>query len=376
MKISLAVALLCLVVSCRHQKYESDNWYFDDESAAYVKSGTTDTDASKIMLRLSGIKHGMPFYKGYAYVINTEGKLGVIDEKGNWKTTPLFENTNRYCDGIFDTRYDSTMIAVQVGGKWGYANHKGEIVIEPIYDIAYGFAHESPHSLVGIVNTSGQMCIGVIDRKGDYVIVPQPLHYGIEVYSKPVKADSGLQPKQLGDKWGFATADGTIKIAATHDEVGPFVCGFAPVRTGDNWTYINSDGKLSYSRHEVCKAFPFDQSGKAAVMMPEGNKYYRETIVGEDEWGEVIVQVDTINELFVECGFINRACTKANVHEENFMGFYLPNSYVAFLIAYDDGVILFVPNEKEATMCGAWSAHGEKETFGVGGQPTLMDIDY
>ena len=55
---------------------------------------------------------------------------------------------------------------IQDGSKWGYVNEKGKMVIEPEYDLAFGFYE----GLAAIVKDKK---MGYINNKGDYVIEPQ-----------------------------------------------------------------------------------------------------------------------------------------------------------------------------------------------------------
>lgn len=84
---------------------------------------------------------------------------------------------------------------VQQGGKYGFVDRDGKIVINPQFD-----------------------------RAGDFA--------------------EGLAPVRLGNKWGFVGTDGKYTVNPQFDDAGGFVDGLAAVRLGDQWGYIGKDGKF------------------------------------------------------------------------------------------------------------------------------------
>ena len=61
---------------------------------------------------------------------------------------------------------NDTLYPISSGGKWGYVNVNGKMVIDPQYDLAYGFYEE----LAAVVKDNK---MGYINNKGEYVIEPQ-----------------------------------------------------------------------------------------------------------------------------------------------------------------------------------------------------------
>ncbi|MBO9599319.1 MAG: WG repeat-containing protein, partial [Cohnella sp.] len=67
---------------------------------------------------------------------------------------------------------DATLDLLDVGGKWGYADKKGKMVIKPQYESANNFSE-------GLAAVSVKGKFGFIDKKGKLVV---PAKYD-EVYS-------------------------------------------------------------------------------------------------------------------------------------------------------------------------------------------------
>ena len=82
---------------------------------------------------------------GYSYYfINTKGK----------KVSKEFDNARDMVDGF---------AAVNISGRWGFMNAKGNVVIEPIFDEVSDF-------YCGYAAVKQGTSYGVIDEKGKYVV--------------------------------------------------------------------------------------------------------------------------------------------------------------------------------------------------------------
>jgi len=88
------------------------------------------------------------------------GKWGYVDREGKVVIEPRFDFPGKFTEG---------MAPVNVGGigkgKWGYVDNTGKMVIEPRFDEAAEF-------LDGLarVKTGGK--VGYVDRNGKYVWSP------------------------------------------------------------------------------------------------------------------------------------------------------------------------------------------------------------
>ena len=91
---------------------------------------------------------------------NCDGKFGLcryVNRETKQELIPArFERGMPFSEGL---------AAVSVGGRFGYIDERGEIVIGPRFDLAGGFAHGLAEILVGDKT-------GVINRKGEIVVPP------------------------------------------------------------------------------------------------------------------------------------------------------------------------------------------------------------
>ena len=130
---------------------------------AVTASGVCDIYSSNIEKVLS-IKEAVIENIDENYtVIHSTSESGYIDKNGQIvQNTEVFKN--------------NSIFAFEEGGKWGYKDKSGKVIVEPIYDFAtdineYGFA--------GIVS-DGKW--GVINSKGE--IIKEPA-YVLETYYLP-----------------------------------------------------------------------------------------------------------------------------------------------------------------------------------------------
>jgi hypothetical protein len=75
------------------------------------------------------------------------------------------------------------LAAVRINGRFGYVDHRGEVVIAPQFDLAGNFHHGLAEILVGNK-------IGVINRRGDIVVQPM-FRRAIPLTSDVVLAEEG-----------------------------------------------------------------------------------------------------------------------------------------------------------------------------------------
>lgn len=109
-------------------------------------------------------------------------------------------------------------------GKWGYKDWKGNVVIPPTYEEAFGFYEER-----GCVEKDGKL--GYIDRQNNLVIDYQ--------YDCATSFSEGLASVTIGEKSGYIDADGNKVVDFIYDIATPFCDGKAVVRQDDRWGVLN-----------------------------------------------------------------------------------------------------------------------------------------
>lgn len=190
------------------------------------------------------------------------------------------------------------LVPIKLGDQWGYANARGEIVIQPQFFQAYNFDDSGLAAVVpeksqgyGFINTQGELVIeakfvqtdpigfsrglavvrekgsdlwGYIDKKGSYVIAPQFSS------AKPF-AGNGLAAAKSDDLYGYIDKTGAFLIPPRFQEAGDFDRnGYAIVREGDRGL-IDKKGnyvikpEYSYLRLRDDGVYIMEGSGKLKI---------------------------------------------------------------------------------------------------------------
>ncbi len=131
--------------------------------------------------------------------------------------------------------FDGGLAPVRMGGKFGYADTKGDMVIAPQFDFAGRFSEELAAAGIG----SRQ---GYIDKSGMFVLSPQFEIADLSPFSE------GLAPVRIGEfvaaKWGYIDKQGNVVIQPQFDAAGPFSDGLAVAAIGGQWGYIDRTGNV------------------------------------------------------------------------------------------------------------------------------------
>jgi hypothetical protein len=193
-------------------------------------------------------------------------------------------------------------LVVVRNGRYGYIDHHGNIVIKPQFlwatDFEIGY---------GQVYVCGRYAL--IDKSGTLhsFYTPRP---GNRLYSD-----------KIGDKVGFVSASGEVKIKPQFDEALPFSDGMAAVEIGDHWGFIGTSGKV--------------------VIPPkfDGAYYFREG-VGNVQVGDTTVFIDKTGKELARGyeythGLINDRRIPVGRNEK--YGYLDLSGAIAIPLIYDDG---------------------------------------
>lgn len=173
----------------------------------------------------------------------------------------------------------AALVPFERGGKWGYRDGAGNVVIQPRYQVAQEF---SPEGIAAVADERGWAYIdasarvvirpmvvdngpdefsenlarfrqsgktGFFDRRGQVVIPPGftfafPFSDGrAAVCAGCVEKKEGEHRAITGGRWGYINARGDLVIPLQFEEAQPFRDGRARVRKGGAWQLIDKAGK-------------------------------------------------------------------------------------------------------------------------------------
>lgn len=167
------------------------------------------------------------FREGFA-LVSIENRWGFISSSGQFAINPIFYlGSGSYSEGLAQVRID--------GGKFGYLDTSGRMVIEASFDDATAFSEGFAAVKIGEY-------WGFIDRAGRIVIEPK---FEQAPYSSSfMEFKEGLSVAFSEGKWGYVASDGLFSIPPQFDDATPFFHGRARVRIGDRSYYIDRSGHI------------------------------------------------------------------------------------------------------------------------------------
>ncbi|MBQ2830318.1 MAG: WG repeat-containing protein, partial [Oscillospiraceae bacterium] len=175
------------------------------------------------------------------------------------------------------------LLPVAKGGKWGFIDTTGKLVIPCGYDSAKdfseGLARVEKDGKWGLINTSGK------------VVLPIEYDYFVGDFSE------GLAWVQKDGKYGFIDEVGKLVIPCVYDQGAYFSEGLARVKKDGKYGYINTTGNpVVPCEYDDVGDF---SEGLARVGVGEYgyDEYGGDTFVGK--WGFV----DTTGELVISCEY-------------------------------------------------------------------------
>ncbi|MGD1848075.1 MAG: WG repeat-containing protein [Salibacteraceae bacterium] len=233
------------------------------------------------------------FKEGYAR-FNIEGKPRM--EKVETRETLMKSHEYGVLMGNFKLP-DNEFVRFQ-GGKWGYLNLKGEVVIAPQYRFVTHFQQARALGLSnkhwGMIDTSNQVLLDFQYAALDF-IGPQKQYVHITSNSRVVglvnKTGNFVLPQQFqaigkvseerirvknNDRWGIYDVAGTSILAPEFVRLGDYKNGLARARKGSRWGYLDSEGNWAIEP-QFQKAFDFENGialvrykGKFGYLNPYG----------------------------------------------------------------------------------------------------------
>lgn len=233
-------------------------WGFIDEKGKLVIAARFD-DARDFIEELAPVR--------------IERKWGYIDTSGRIVVEPRFQSAGEFHDGLARIHVWSKMVCgsreftsddaplytfrlpeddnsdipncFPKGGKFGYIDKTGKVVIAPQFSVAQDFAE----GLAAVrVEGNADSKYGYIDRTGHLVIPPhfhqaRPFSEGLAAVETSARV-FGNQVVEI--TWGFIDKTGALKIPDKYNFAGDFSEGLARVaiKAGESMGYIDRDGKM------------------------------------------------------------------------------------------------------------------------------------
>jgi hypothetical protein len=140
--------------------------------------------------------------------------------------------------GAFAQTYN---ILVRPAGvkEWGYANLKGDMIIDAKYKKCIGFSDDGLAAIYDaklkqyyFINTKGEtLPTEISDFK-----LQEILGFGMKGFS------NGFAPVKIGEKWGYLNTAGKLAIPANYDKVTQFNGGFATGKKDEKYFVIDAKG--------------------------------------------------------------------------------------------------------------------------------------
>lgn len=186
------------------------------------------------------------------------GKWGYIDTAGKLIIPMQYDGAHPSFGGTGIVKQEK---------KWGMIDMTGTIKIPFVYD-ALSYQHTDSSTIVIAQNNS--MRYGYIDRNGN-ILIPADLKqskqlgkgfigfsrtgkWGVmktngetvcdERYHEILPFSEGVAAVRLGNRWGYIDTTGAEIIPPKYDKAGPFHEGMARVLVSHRWGFINRQGSL------------------------------------------------------------------------------------------------------------------------------------
>jgi hypothetical protein len=232
----------------------------DDDKNCFIN------EEGEIVITSDGFQISGDFHDGLAViVVIVNGKItsGFIDRNGEIVIEPIFTEVNNYfSEGL-------ASVQLEPGGKWGYIDTKGNMVISPQFTYACRFIEGMARVGYGSENGGHGLC-GFIDNKGQFIINPQydsatdfsegmatvllkDNYFVIDKTGKEIiKSVTGYKnfSEGLAVEWGtqgllgYIDTTGKFIIEPKFSRAGDFSEGVAAVRIDGKYGFIDKTGKM------------------------------------------------------------------------------------------------------------------------------------
>jgi len=152
------------------------------------------------------------------------GKVGYIDVQGRVIIPPTWTSAGKFSDGLARIRSEQ--------GKWGFIDTQGKIVIPPTFEQVLDF-HD------GKAGAKENNLWGLVDKTGKWVV--SPTYQRIYSYS-----ENSWNFRSDKKKMGLIDPSGKVIIMAKYDHISPFKQGWAIAKQNGNWFFVDRKGSVVF----------------------------------------------------------------------------------------------------------------------------------
>ena len=167
--------------------------------------------------------------------VQLEGKYGLLNHRGQQLIPTVYDFINS-CNGC---DVSNNLIKIQKDKKWGLATRKGEIIVPPMYYTVKPLTRKGQIS-IEVKTDQWQVKYGVIDSLGKEIFPPI---YDAVDYISNINAFRILKVTDNSRKYGIANLSGKIILEPIYDDIGEFKNGLATVVLNGKYGIINQYGK-------------------------------------------------------------------------------------------------------------------------------------
>ena len=189
---------------------------------------------------------------GGLFKVSKGGEFLLIDINGEARL-PAGYYIDYFWDGFAAVQKGGSARPI-IGGKWGYVNSRGELVIPCKYDGAEWFCE----GLAKVKKDGRELFINQKDEVAFYCKIDETRDFC-----------RGLAAARDGEKWGFIDKNGEAMIPFKFEEVGiPGKNSFTVVREGEKYAIAGKDGITVPFEYDF-----LDESEDGVFIAQKGEKY-------------------------------------------------------------------------------------------------------
>lgn len=225
------------------------------------------------------------------YKIIEDDKIGYIDQKGKLRIKAEFERCSSNFDYDFCTEdfYAGELAIIKLNSKFGLINQKGEIVLEPTFDVLEWTVE--PHNFIakkgnkyGVINSKGETILPFIFDSRYFLIQNEIFHNSIDGQNYYYNPKTGKKTKseydystpftfkysvvQKNGKYGLINKKLETVIKPKYDKLGNYRNGLINAKIGNKWVFINKENKVVIDDN-----FEFASSFQNGIATVKKNKY-------------------------------------------------------------------------------------------------------